>query len=223
MKWVSSDARGVRHRVRRHPERGHYDVDSIDAILDEALVCHLGVVIRGEPWVLPTIHARVGDQVYVHGAVAAASLKAMASPAVCCLTVTLVDGLVLARSAFNHSLNYRSVVVRGFGTLVSDPVEKLMALKALVEHVAPGRWEDARPPSPLELRATQMVRLPLAGATAKIRTGPVKDDVEDLGWPHWAGVLPLQVTAGAVEPDSQMANPTAPTPEYLANYVRARR
>ena len=220
---MSSETRAVRYRVRRHPERGHYDAETIYAILDEALVCHLGVVIRGEPWVLPTIHARVGDQVYVHGAVAAASLKAMATPAVCCLTVTLVDGLVLARSAFNHSLNYRSVVVRGFGTLVVDPAEKLMALKALVEHVAPGRWEEARPPSPVELKTTQMVRLPLAGATAKIRTGPVKDDAEDLGWPRWTGVLPLQLTAGAVEPDDQMANATVPTPEYLAHYARGRR
>lgn len=159
----------------------------------------------------------------MHGAAAAASLKARAAPAMCCLTVALVDGLALARSAFNHALNYRSVVVRGFGTRVVNPAEKLMALKALVEHVAPGGWKDARPPSPLELKTTQMVRLPLAGAAAKMRSGPVKDDTEDLGWPHWAGVLPLQLVAGAVAPDGQMANPTESTPAYLANYVRARR
>ncbi len=220
---MSRQARGGPVGVRRHPERGHYDAETIHAIMDEALVCHLGVVIGGEPWVLPTIHARVGDQVYVHGALAAASLKAMAAPAPCCLTVTLVDGLVLARSAFNHSLNYRSVVVRGMGTLVVDPAEKRMALQALVEHVAPGRWEDARPPSALELKTTQMVRLPLAGATAKVRAGPVRDDAEDLGWPHWAGVLPLTVTAGAAERDAQLANPTVPTPEYLVHYARRRR
>lgn len=220
---MSRETRGASHRVRRHPERGHYDADIIDAILDEALVCHLGVVIRGEPWVLPTIHARVGDWVYVHGALAAASLRAMAAPAMCCLTVTLVDGLVLARSAFNHSLNYRSVVVRGLGTLVSDSAEKLVALEALVEHVAPGRWTDARPPSPLELKTTQVVRLPLAGATAKVRTGPVKDDAQDLSWPHWVGVLPMQLSAGAAQPDDQMANPQQPTPPYLINYARGRR
>lgn len=206
-------------RVRRHPERGQYDTAVVQAILDEALVCHLGVVIQGQPLVLPTIHARVGEDLYVHGAVAAASLKAMAGAA-CCVTVSLVDGLVLARSAFNHSLNYRSVVVQGPATLVESPEEKLLALQALVEHVAPGRWADARPPSALELKTTQVVRLSLAGASAKVRTGPPSDDAADLDWPRWVGVLPLRLTAGRPEPDARMANPSLSPPAYVEDYRR---
>ncbi len=205
--------------VRRHPERGQYDSAVVRAILDEALVCHLGVVIGGEPLVLPTIHARVGDQLYVHGAVAAATLKAMAGSTVC-VTVSLVDGLVLARSAFNHSLNYRSVVVRGLGTVVESPEEKCVALQALVEHVAAGRWADTRPPSAVELKITQVVRLSLADATAKVRTGPPNDDAGDMNWSGWAGVLPLTLTAGRPEPDARMANPSLPPPAYVQTYRR---
>lgn len=206
-------------RVRRHPERGGYDEALVHAILDEALYCHVGVMTERGPLVLPTIHARAGHVLYVHGALGSQLLRAMGQPTPCCLTVTLVDGLVLARSAFNHSLNYRSVVVRGLATMVDDPDEKLVALESLTEHVAPGRWRDARPPSAVELRTTRVVRIPLETASAKVRTGPVIDDAEDMGWPAWAGILPLAMVAGTPEPDAALA-PRLPIPDYVAHYHR---
>jgi uncharacterized protein len=185
-----------RTTVRRLPKRAAYDRATIDAILDEALHCHLGFALDGQPYVIPTIHARVSDRVYVHGSAASRMLRALADAIPACLTVTLVDGLVLARSAFHHSMNYRSVVVLGTARAVADPVEKLSALHAIVEHVVPGRWPEVRPPNERELKATSVLCLPLAEVSAKLRTGGPLDDEEDLALPCWAGVLPIAPTLG---------------------------
>ena len=185
-----------RTRVRRLPRRGAYDRATIDAILDEALICHLAFSVDGQPYAIPTAYARIGDHVYVHGSAASRMLRA-AGGAPVCFTATLLDGLVLARSAFHHSMNYRSVVVLGGAEEVSDEEERLAAMRALVERVAPGRWAEIRPPNPQELKATTILRLAIAESSAKIRTGPPIDDDEDLALPCWAGVIPLALAAGA--------------------------
>jgi nitroimidazol reductase NimA-like FMN-containing flavoprotein (pyridoxamine 5'-phosphate oxidase superfamily) len=200
-----------RTRVRRLPKRAAYDRATVDAILDEALVCHLAFAADGQPFAIPTAFARIGDHVYVHGATASRTLRAAAGAPVC-LTVTLIDGLVLARSAFHHSMNYRSVVVLGAAEEVTGEGERLAAMRALVDKVSPGRWADIRPPSPQELKATTILRLSLAEASAKIRSGPPIDDEEDLALPCWAGVVPLALTASAPIPD---AGVTAPAPRDL--------
>jgi nitroimidazol reductase NimA-like FMN-containing flavoprotein (pyridoxamine 5'-phosphate oxidase superfamily) len=182
------------------PKRGRYDRETIDAILDEALICHLGFEIEGQPYVIPTLHARVGDRVYVHGSSASRLLRHAGSGARVCATVTLFDGLVLARSVFNHSVNYRSVVVFGTATAVEGD-EKLDALHALAEQLAPGRWEEARQPSRKELKATSILSLPLDEASAKVRGGAEEDDVEDLDLPVWAGVVPVYLAAEPSEYD----------------------
>jgi uncharacterized protein len=206
-----------RTRHRRLPKRGSFDVGLINAILDEALMCHVGFAVDDRPWVVPTIHARVDDQLYMHGAAANHMLRSLAGDVETCVTVTILDGLVLARSAFHHSMDYRSVMVFGRATRVDDPDEKHRALHALVEHVVPGRNADARPPSDAELRATLVLRLPIAEASAKVRTGGPIDDEEDMTLGVWAGVLPCSVTFGAAvaEPDV-----TAPVPEYVRAYSR---
>ena len=202
-------------RLRRHSERGRYDRNTVEAILDEALICHLGFVSDGRPWVLPTIHARVGDQLYLHGAVGNNALRSLAGGAPACVTVSLLDGLVLARSAFSHSMNYRSVVITGTPTLVEDPEEKRLAFEALVEHVVPGRTADARAANDSELRKTAVLRIPITEASAKVRTGPPIDtDEADLELPVWAGVVPLRVVAGAPEPDEHVPA-DLPLPPYL--------
>jgi hypothetical protein len=185
-----------RTRLRRRPERGRYDRATIDAILDEALFCHLGFSVDGQPFVVPTTYARVGDHIYVHGSAAGRTMRALAGGIPACVTVTLLDGLVLARSAFHHSMNYRSVVVLGRAVEVVDAGERLAAFEAIVEHVLPGRWNEVRWPSEQEVRATTVLRLPLDEASAKVRTGDPIDDEEDLALDCWAGVLPLRLTAG---------------------------
>jgi nitroimidazol reductase NimA-like FMN-containing flavoprotein (pyridoxamine 5'-phosphate oxidase superfamily) len=175
--------------VRREPQRGRYDRETIDAILDEALVCHLGFVHEAQPYVIPTLFARLGDDVFVHGSSASRMLRTLSGGVDACLTVTLVDGLVLARSVFNHSVNYRSVVVLGRAEQVAD---KEPALHAFMEKLLPGRWEETRPPTELELKATSILRKPLDEASAKVREGPPADDEEDYDWPVWAGVIPLE-------------------------------
>jgi uncharacterized protein len=192
-----------RTRVRREPQRGRYDRDTIDAILDAGLVCHLGFVHDGQPFVIPTLYARVGDEVFVHGSAASRMLRGLAGGLDACLTVTLVDGLVLARSVFNHSVNYRSVVVLGRAAPVGED-EKLRALEAFTDRLLPGRWAEVRPPTPAELKATSILRLPLAEASAKVREGPPKDDEDDYGWPVWAGVIPLESRAGEPVPDPRL-------------------
>ncbi len=197
---MASEAPSARTTVRRQRERGVYDADVVDAILDEALICHLGAVVDGSPVVLPTVHARSGRTLYLHGARANALLRAGADAEVC-VTVTLVDGLVLARSAFHHSVNYRSVVVRGRARAVTDPDEQRAALEALVDHAVPGRSAETRPPSDEELRATLVLSVALDEASAKVRTGPPIDEPEDHALPHWAGELPLTTVAGPPRPD----------------------
>jgi uncharacterized protein len=188
-------------RVKREPQRGVYDRETIDAILDEALVCHLGFAVDGQPYVIPTLHARIGDLLYVHGSAASRMLRHAASDARICVTVTLLDGLVLARSVFNHSIDYRSVVVLGTPTLVEDVGEKREALHAFTDHIAPGRWEEARQPTDQELKATWILSVPLDEASAKIRTGPPEDEPEDLDLPVWAGVVPIHLAAEPSEYD----------------------
>lgn len=193
-----------RTRVRRIPKPASYEPGTIYAILDEGLVCHVGFAIDGQPYVIPTTYARVDDQLYLHGSAASRMLRRLAGGVPVCVTVTLLDGLVLARSAFHHSMNYRSVVVLGTATEVVDQGERLAALEAIVEHMRPGRWRDVRPPSEQELRATSVLRLPLAEASAKIRTGPPLDDDDDLTRGCWAGEIPLRLTFQTPVADPQL-------------------
>lgn len=200
-----------RTTLRRHPERGTHDRAVIDAILGEALVCHVAFVDGGAPCALPTTFSRVGDVVYLHGAVGNRMLGALLRGERASLTFTLLDGLVLARSAMHHSMNFRSVVLFGVARAVDDPAEKRAALDAIVEHVVPGRMAVVRPPSPAELAATRVVAFPIEEGSAKVRTGPPLDDPEDLALPCWAGVIPLRLAAGAPEPDPGLA-PGIPPP-----------
>jgi nitroimidazol reductase NimA-like FMN-containing flavoprotein (pyridoxamine 5'-phosphate oxidase superfamily) len=206
-----------RTTVRRLPKRANYNRELVDAIIDEALSCHVGFAIDGRPWVIPTIHARIDDRLYLHGAVANHMLKSLAGGVEACVTITLVDGLVLARSQFHHSMNYRSVMIFGRATPVDDVDEKRAALHALVEHVVPGRSADARPPNASELRATSVLTVAIDEASAKVRTGGPVDDEEDLALPIWAGQLPLAATYGSpvAEPDVR-----ASVPGYVAGYRR---
>jgi nitroimidazol reductase NimA-like FMN-containing flavoprotein (pyridoxamine 5'-phosphate oxidase superfamily) len=203
----------ARTTVRRLAERGRYDRDTVHAILDEGLVCHMGFAIDGRPWVIPTTYARVGDRLYVHGAAANFALKSMTSGIEACVTVTLIDGLVLARSAFHHSMNYRSVMLFGRADRVVDPQEQFDAMVALVEHLVPGRPGDTRLPRADELRKTLIVRLPLDECSAKVRTGGPVDDEEDMDLGHWAGVLPLTIVPGAPQPDGDEV-----VPAYLSDW-----
>ena len=206
-------------RVRRRADRGAYDRATIDAILDEALFCHLGFVHEGRPFVIPTLHARVGDHVYVHGSAASRMLRTLGDGAAACLTVTLVDGLVLARSAFHHSVNYRSVVLTGHATPITAAEEKTVALEAFVEQLVHGRWADVRPPTAKELRVTAVLRMAIDEASAKVRTGPPLDDEEDYELDAWAGVLPLRLEPGAVLPDERLRTDIDP-PAYVRRYRR---
>ena len=206
-------------KVRRLPKRGVYDRTVINNILDVALVCHVGFVVDGQPYVIPTGFARVGDDLYIHGSSASRMLRSIAGGIDVCVTVTLLDGLVLARSALNHSMNYRSVVILGRATLVDDADEKTAALEAFSEHIMPGRWAEVRWPTDLELRATTVLRLPIDEASAKVRTGDPVDDDEDHLLDVWAGVLPLYLTAGRPVAD-QMLDPGIALPEYVKNYSR---
>lgn len=213
--------RTARATVRRLPERGRYDRDVIDAILDEGLICHLGFVVDGAPFVIPTLHGRDGDTVYVHGSAASHALKTLSQGAPACLTVTLVDGLVLARSAFHHSINYRSVMLFGTARLVTDSEEKMRALEAVTQHVIPGRWADVRTPNEKELKATSVLALPIDEASAKVRTGGPKDDEPDYALSVWAGVLPLGMSVGEALPDAVLPAGIA-VPEYVRRYSRGK-
>ena len=209
-----------RVRLRRKRERGSYDREVIDAILDEALIAHLGIVDeQGQPFVIPTLHARSGDVVYCHGSSASRTLRALAAGAPACLTVSLIDGLVLARAAMHHSANYRSAMLLGRARLVEDPEEKRAALRAVVEHIVPGRWDDVRAPSENELSATAVLALPIDEASAKVRSGGPVDDEEDHELAAWAGVIPLASAARAPEPDPRLRADIAPPP-YVTDYRR---
>jgi nitroimidazol reductase NimA-like FMN-containing flavoprotein (pyridoxamine 5'-phosphate oxidase superfamily) len=208
-----------RTRVVREPHRGVYDRDAIYKILDEGFVCHVGFTVDSQPYVIPTMYARVGDVLYFHGSAASRMLKRLSEGLSVCITVTLADGLVLARSVFNHSMNYRSVVALGKAALVEQPAEKLEALRAFTEKILPGRWNEARQPNEQELKATSVLRLPLTEVSAKVRSGPVEDDAADLALRVWAGIIPLQLTAGAPIRDEK-CDPSIPTPVCAANYKR---
>ena len=208
-----------RTRVVREPHRGVYDREEIYKILDEGIVCHVGFTTDAQPFVIPTLYARVGDAIYFHGSAASRMLRGAAAGVPVCVTVTLTDGLVLARSVFNHSMNYRSVVALGKATLVDAPTEKFEALRAFTEKILPGRWIDARQPNEKELKATSIMKLPLAEISAKIRSGPVQDDEEDYTLPVWAGIVPLHLQAEAPLRDER-CDPAIPTPAYAANYRR---
>ncbi len=202
-----------RTRVRRLPDRGAYDREVIDGSLDEGFICHVGFVTDNGPVVIPTGYGRIGDMLYIHGSAASRMLRTLRDGVEMCLTVTLVDGLVLARSAFHHSMNYRSVVAFGRATLVEDDAEKMRALHAISDHIVRGRWEDARKPTAQEMKATLVLALRLTEVSAKIRTGPPKDDEEDYDLPVWAGVVPTRLEYNEPIPDPRLKG-TPPVPEY---------
>ena len=208
-----------RTQVKRLPKRGYYDRETVYNILDTAFVCHVGFTVDGQPFVIPTNYGRSGDTLYLHGSAASRMLNTLSAGVPVCVTVTHVDGLVLARSAFHHSVNYRSVVILGKAQLVEDPAEKMEALRIFTEHVMKGRWNDVRIPTEQELKATTVLSLPLEEVSAKVRTGGPIDDEPDYALPVWAGVLPLETVAKTPLPDAQRKN-DPPTPEYLKNYKR---
>lgn len=208
-----------RTRVVREAQRGVYDRETIYKILDEGLVCHVGFCAGGQPFVIPTLYARIGEAIYFHGSAASRMLRTVVEDAHVCVTVTLADGIVLARSVFNHSMNYRSVVALGKAVLIDEPQEKLEALRAFTEKVLPRRWDDARQPNEKELKATSILRLPLTEASAKVRVGPPEDDAADYALPVWAGVIPLHLVAGAPMRDEK-CDPGIPLPAYAAHYKR---
>ena len=208
-----------RTTLKRLPSRAEYDRDRVYEILDEAFVCHVGFVFDGQPYVIPTGYGRVGDRLYIHGSAASRMLRTLKEGVDVCVTVTLIDGLVLARSAFHHSMNYRSVVILGKAVVVEDPAEKMEALRALTDHIVPGRWDEVREPDEGELRATLVLSLPLVEASAKIRTGPPIDDEPDYELPVWAGEIPLTLTTGEPVADPRLKAGTA-LPQHLRQYRR---
>jgi nitroimidazol reductase NimA-like FMN-containing flavoprotein (pyridoxamine 5'-phosphate oxidase superfamily) len=208
-----------RTRLVREPQRAVYDRAAAYKILDEGFICHVGFVVDGQPFVIPTSYGRVGDNLYIHGSSASRMLRNLDQGIPVCVTVTLLDGLVLARSIFNHSMNYRSVVILGRAVAVSNREEKLEALRLLSEHLIPGRWEDSRQPNEKELKATLALRLPITEFSAKVREGDVIDDEEDYEFSTWAGVIPLTTVAGTPVDDSRLL-PGQEVPEYARNYRR---
>jgi len=208
-----------RTRVVREPHRGAYDRETIYKILDEGFVCHVGFSTADQPFVIPTLYARVGDAIYFHGSAASRMLRGASTGIPVCITVTLTDGFVLARSVFNHSMNYRSVVALGKANLVEALGEKLEALRAFTEKILPGRWEEARQPNEKELKATSILKLELTEVSAKIRSGPVQDDEEDYALPVWAGIVPLRLQAEPPIRDER-CDPAIPTPTYATDYKR---
>jgi len=208
-----------RTRVYRKPGRASYDREQVHSILDEALTCHVGFVGDGQPYVVPTIHARVGETLYLHGARGNRMLKALTDGTPCCVTVTLVDELVLARAALHHSLNYRSVMVLGTASEITDPEEKEVALRAVVEHIAPGRADEVRGADETELKSTKVLSIPIEEASAKLRTGPPVDEEGDLALPYWAGVLPLEQRTGEPVTAPDLVG-DLPVPEHVRGWSR---
>ena len=206
-----------RTRVVRESDRGVYDRDTVNRILDEGFLCHVGFIVDGQPYVIPTSYGRNGDVLYIHGSAASRILRNLDQGIPVCVTVTLLDGLVLARSVFNHSMNYRSVVILGTATLISNPEEKLAALLALSEHILPGRWNDSRQPNEKELKATSVLQIPIEEFSAKVRVGPPIDDEPDYTFPTWAGVIPLDMTVGTPIRDERCQREL---PKYLRDYSR---
>ena len=207
-----------RTQVKRVPKRGHYDLETVYSILDAGLICHVGFVVDGQPFVIPTAYGRMDNQLFIHGSPASRMLRSLQQGIEVCVTVTLLDGLVLARSAMHHSMNYRSVVLFGTAELVSKREEKMQALYAFTEHVMPGRWASTREPNAQELKATTVLALPIDEASAKIRTGPPVDDAADYALPYWAGVIPLSMQAGKPVMDPKLAAGIA-IPEHVEQYI----
>jgi len=223
MTGSSSSVLGATNRTRltRMPKRGVFDREALYRMLDEGFVCHVAFVVDGQPYAIPTGYARVGDFIYLHGSAASRMLRSLSAGVPVCVTVTLVDGLVLARSAFHHSVNYRSVVILGQARLVTDPEEKTSALRAFTNHIVRDRWDELRPVTPQELAGTSVLVLPIEEASAKVRTGPPVDDEEDLAWPAWAGVVPLALQVGVPLPDSHVpAGVPPPDPSRVARKSR---
>lgn len=214
-------AQTKRTKLKRLPKRGNFERETINRILDEGFICHIGFVVDGQPFVIPTSYARACDRLIIHGSAASRMLRALSGEIQVCVTVTLIDGLVLARSAFHHSMNYRSVVIFGTAEVVVDEDEKFEALRLLTEHIVPGRWPDVRPPTKNELKATLVLSLSLEEASAKIRTGNPVDDEEDYDLNVWAGVIPLKMAAGAPVGDERLKDGIAPPP-YAARYKRVK-
>jgi uncharacterized protein len=210
-----------RTRVVREAERGVYDREIAYHILDEGFLCHVGFVADGQPFVIPTSYGRKGDSLFIHGSAASRMLRQMKDAVPVCVTVTLLDGLVLARSVFNHSMNYRSVVILGKAALVDESAEKLEALRLLSEHIIPGRWDDARQPNERELKATSVLCVPIEEFSAKVRIGPPIDDEEDYSFPTWAGVVPLEMTVNTPIDDARLDTKHR-VPEYVRSYTRRR-
>jgi uncharacterized protein len=210
-----------RTRVVREPERAVYDREAVYRILDEGFICHVGFSVDGQPFVIPTSYGRKDANLYIHGSAASRMLRQLKQAVPVCVTVTLLDALVLARSVFNHSMNYRSVVLLGKATLLDDPGEKFAALRVLSEHILPGRWDDARQPNERELKATSVLRVPIEEFSAKVRTGPPIDDEEDYSFPTWAGLIPLEMTVGKAMDDPRLEAGRA-VPEYATKYSRVR-
>lgn len=210
-----------RSTIKRLPKRANYESETVYRILDEGLVCHVGFIVDGQPYVIPTAYGRVEDNLYIHGSPASRMLRTLQASIPVCITVTLIDGLVLARSAFHHSMNYRSVVIFGTAFVVSEPEEKLKALHAFTEHVVPGRWEEVRQPSRNELAGTLVLSVPLVEVSAKVRTGPPVDDEADYSLPVWAGEIPLRVVATTPIEDSRL-QPGTVVPPYVQNYTRSK-
>lgn len=208
-----------RTKIKRLPKRGVYDREKIHSILDEGIVCHVGFTVDGQAFVIPTNYARSGNDLLLHGSSASRMMRKLSEGINVCVTVTLIDGLVLARSAFHHSMNYRSVVIFGRAELVEDADEKMRALKAFADHIIPNRWEEIREPNELEMKATTVLRLPIEEASAKIRTGDPIDDEEDYNLDVWAGVVPLKLTAGKPVDDEKLRAGIA-VPDYAINYSR---
>jgi uncharacterized protein len=208
-----------RTRLVREADRAVYDREAAYRILDEGFLCHVGFIADGQPFVIPTSYGRKDDTLFIHGSAASRMLRQMKEGVPVCITVTLLDGLVLARSIFNHSMNYRSVVVLGKATLIDDPAEKIEALRLLSEHIIPGRWADSRQPNERELKATSILRLPIDEFSAKVRKGPVVDDEEDYSFPTWAGVVPLEMVAGKPVDDARLDSKRE-APSYAQHYRR---
>jgi nitroimidazol reductase NimA-like FMN-containing flavoprotein (pyridoxamine 5'-phosphate oxidase superfamily) len=215
----SSTTQTKRTTVKRLPKRGHYERETINSILDEGFICHVGFAVDGQPYVIPTGYARVGETLYIHGSAASRMLRSLAEGIEVCVTVTLIDGLVRARSAFHHSINNRSVVILGRAELVDDIDEKNSALEAVTEHIVPERWADVRWPTDLELKATTVLKLPIDEASAKIRTGGPVDDEEDYAMDVWAGVLPLSLATAAPIADDRLDS-SIEVPAYVTKYKR---
>ena len=210
----------LRTRIVREPQRAVYDREAVNQILDEAFLCHVGFVADGQPYVIPTSYGRSGNVLYIHGSAASRMLRNLDQGVPVCITVTLLDGLVLARSVFNHSMNYRSVVILATATLVDDPAEKIAGLRALSEHIVPHRWDDARQPNEKELKATSVLKIPIEEFSAKVRVGPPMDDEEDYSFPTWAGVIPLEMTVGAPMRDERCEQEL---PAYLQGCARKKK